>query len=138
MHDRPFSNTPSYSLLFSFEDEDDDAMPTLNTNHILKLVESSVPAALQTWVCKMVTLSLGICIYKRTVLRVGKTNIFYFTGVIQLHKFINGSILHFCQDILANFIHTLQIVGILYRAILLAITHTFYLKWQLRLGYIND
>lgn len=78
MHDRPFSNTPSYSLLFYFEDEGDDAMPTLNTNHILKLVESSVPAALQTWECKMVTLVLGICIYKRTVLRVGKTNIFYF------------------------------------------------------------
>lgn len=57
-HDRPFSNTPSYSLLFDFEDEDDDAKPTLNMNHILKLVESSVPAALQTWESKMVTLDL--------------------------------------------------------------------------------
>lgn len=86
MRDRPFTNTPSHSLLFYFEGEDDDAMPTLNTTHIHKLVELFVPAALQTWKCKMVALyepdpCYMYSINKRTVLSVGKPNIFYFTGV---------------------------------------------------------
>lgn len=139
MRARPFSNTPSYSLLFYFEDEDDEAMPTLNKNHILKLIELSVPAALQTWECKMVTLSLGICIYKRTVLRVGKTNIFYFLQglynytrllMVVYYTFAKTS----CQILYTGPSNCGNTIGQCFSQCLLAITCTFYLKWQLRLG----